>query len=162
MNVKLFVVLSTLALGAATASAQPAQNQNNQQNANNGNNGNNALLQLPADVERVVAIDAYNTLIAETPNRQPRYTYFRPRHISARGLARIFGGSVITTEQLLGLDSLGNGGGFGNNGFGGNTPTNGNGNNSQQFGNQGQNFGGQGFGGQQLGSQGFGGQVLGR
>ena len=123
-------------------------NGGNQNASNQGRNNNNgAVLQLPQDVERLVAVNAYNTIIIQNKANtlKPLYQTYKTQHIPASGIARLFGGTVITTEELLGLDQVG---GFGNNGgFGGGF---------SNSGNFGGGFGQNGFGQNGLGQNGSG------
>lgn len=138
--------------------------QNGRNTRNDGGGGNGGIFPLPEGVNRVISIDAQNVLLAEMEGAdgQTEYALIRPRHVYSGGLARLFGGDVIPTEQFVSpAFNGGNGnGGNGGNGFGGNNgnfnPNNsannfGGGNN---FGNNGPVFGGFNNGG--YGNNGYG------
>jgi hypothetical protein len=135
------MAMTTLgAIGAAHA----------QQNPSSGE----GVLTPPPEVSNVISIDAHNTILIETqdpqdPDSPKEYSLAIPRHIYSGGVARLLGGSIITTEMLVVPQSAmrsGNGA-FGNNGasgvgnFGGNSANN-SFNNSGGNGNFGNNFGG--------------------
>ena len=147
--------LFALGLGAfSSASAQPRGNNNRAQ-------GGGAALPLPEGVRRVVSIDAYNVLLAEFERDGKRgMSPLIVRHIYSGGIARLFGGTSIPTEQFISPGVLGGGnnggqggigggiGGFGAGGVGGGQ--------GGVTGIGGGGFGGGGFGGAQ-GGGGFGG-----
>lgn len=61
-----------------------------------------ATLPLPEGVKRVVSIDAYNVLLAETERDGARgFGLITVRHIYAGGLALLFGGGIIPTQQFV-------------------------------------------------------------
>ncbi len=109
------------------------------------------VLPLPKGVDRVVSIDAYNELLAEGTDDTGRriYTPIIINHVYSGGIAALFGGISIPTEQFVspgaGGGSNRGGGGFGVRGFGGGGNTfqtgGGNFNGSQGF-NGGNNFNG--------------------
>jgi len=106
------------------------QNRGGQPN-DRGRGGNGGVFELPEGVSRVISIDAQNVLLAEMEGEdgQKEYVAIRPRHIYSGGLARLFGGDVIPTEEFV-SPAFANGGGFGNNvgngnGFNGNNNFNG-------------------------------------
>ena len=133
---------------------------------------NGGVLDLPEGISRVIAVDAHNILLAETDpeatNEPKKIVPLTVRHVYAGGIAKLFGGEVVPTEQFVSPafnNANGNGGGNGFNNGGNNRrnnanpfgvgPTIGNpGFGNQGFGNQG--FGNQGFGNQGFGNQGFG------
>ena len=134
MKKSLFLVgASLLALNISTE-AQNRGNRNNNGGNNNGANRNNgggnnggATFPLPEGVESVVSIDAYNILMAQTNRDGKRdLSPIIVRHIYSGGVARLFGGSTIPTEQFVSPGTFGGGnngggqnGGGQNNGFGG-------------------------------------------
>ena len=144
-------------------------NRNGNGNNRNGNNRGGGTLPLPEGVDRLVSVDAYNILLAESKDddNQSILTPIVVRHVYSGGMAALFGGTSIPTEQFVSPGSLSNGGvggngGFGVSGFGGNNGFNGGGNGfnqgNQGF-NQGFNQGNQGFNqGFNQGNQGFGNQ----
>jgi hypothetical protein len=98
-NCKIMLAGCALAIAAALpATAQPATTA---QSATGGN----GVLQLPPGVEQLVSIDAHNILLAQlrdpdNPDRRS-YAVIVPQHVYSGGLARLFGGTVIPTEQFL-------------------------------------------------------------
>lgn len=105
--------------------------------------GAGGVFDLPGDVQRVISLDAHNVLIVESRGARDRsstYDVIPIRHVYSGGIARLFGGTIISTEQFVspGLANGGPGGAFGGGGFGGGA------------------FGGGGFGGGGLGGGGFG------
>ena len=165
MKTSLFLVGAALLVIGTGAQAQQRGfggngNGNGRNNAGNNRGGNNggAALPLPEGVESVVSIDAFNILLAQT-NRDGRRDLSPSivRHIYSGGVAKLFGGGSIPTEQFVTPGALGGGnggsgirgggqnGGFGgqNSGFGGNNGFGG----VQNGGFQGGGFQGGGFGG---------------
>ena len=144
-----------LLLGATLVALGVGANAQQNDRGNRGNNQNNnggGVLPLPEGVEKVVSIDAFNILIAQS-NREGK-SELSPiivRHIYSGGVARLFGGETVPTAQFVSPGAFG-----GNRGNGG-----GQGNNSQgNGGGQNGGFGGQlgGFGGGSGGQNGgFGG-----
>ncbi len=117
-----------LASTASTAHAQqnygrqypnggPNYNGQGNQNRANQNNGG-ATLPLPEGVSRVIGIDAQNTLLVElepeTPGAPSEYRAIPVRHVYEGGIARLFGGTTISTEDFVSPAFSKNGGGFGN------------------------------------------------
>ena len=142
-----------LALAALVFCAAPsafAQNRGNFNGQGQNRGGqNNGTLPLPKGVNRVVSIDAYNTVIAEsqTDLGERVYTPIIIRHVYSGGIAALFGGTSIPTAQFVspGAMNSNNGGGNGGNrgnrvagSIGGNNGFNGGGNNG---------FNGNGFNG---------------
>jgi hypothetical protein len=89
------------------------------------------VLAPPPEVSNIVSIDAHNSVLVETQNPQAldepkQYALALPRHIYSGGVARVLGGSIISTEMLVIPQSAlrafnGVPGGFGGfNGFRGN------------------------------------------
>ncbi|HEX9996792.1 MAG TPA: hypothetical protein VGB45_06590 [Abditibacterium sp.] len=118
----------------AVVSAQPRGN-NRAQGAGGG------ALPLPEGVRRVVSIDAYNVLLAEYERDGQRgMSPIIVRHIYSGGVARLFGGTSIPTEQFISPGATGGAGGAqgGRQGIGGNVG----------------GFGATGVGGNQGGAQG--------
>ncbi len=128
---------------------------NNNRGGNNGGNGGGATFPLPEGVESIVSIDAYNILLAQT-NRDGKRDLapIIVKHVYSGGIARLFGGSTVPTEQFVSPGEFGstNGGGNGGGGFGG-------GNQNGGFGGGAGGFGGGGFGGGGFGGGGFGGNT---
>jgi hypothetical protein len=173
MKKSLFLASATLFALSVSASAQQFgnnnQGNNNQGNFNQNNNRNNnrnqnggATLPLPEGVKSLVSIDAYNMLLAEVDNDgQTDYAPIIVRHVYSGGIARLFGGTSVPTDQFVSpgqLNGNNNGGGFGNNNnnngnnpFGGNSGVSSFGGSNNSFGNNnssgGNTFGGSSFGG---------------
>lgn len=108
--------------------------QNNRQNGNGaGNNG--GLLPLPKGVTRVVGIDAQNVLLVElepeVEGGPSEYRAIPVRHVYVGGIAKLFGGTTISTEEFV-SPAFSKGGGFGQNNN--NTPGNFTGNNNSPTG----------------------------
>jgi hypothetical protein len=104
-------------LAAGTAQAQVASNTPT----------GGGVMQLPKGVTKVVSIDTQNVLLVESVDADgnKHYNIIRPRHVYSGGLARIFGGSIISTEQLVIPESANRNGIGVNNGItriGGNQP----------------------------------------
>ncbi len=136
---------------SATAHAQQFNTrQGNAQNNPRGNANNRGLLPLPPGIANLIAVDAQNSLLAETDgeNGEPRqYFGLEMRHVYAGAIARLFGGEVIPTAPFVSPYFVGNNGFGANNGFG-NTNGGFNGNNTFNNGglSNGTNFGNNGFG----------------
>ena len=67
-------------------------------------NRSSGVLPLPPGISRLIAVDAQNTLLAETTgeNGEPRQFFALPvRHVYAGGLARLFGGTVVPTAPFV-------------------------------------------------------------
>jgi hypothetical protein len=61
-----------------------------------------ATLPLPEGVKRVVSIDAYNVLLAETERDGARgFAGIELRHGYSGGYARLFGGTIISTAEFI-------------------------------------------------------------
>ena len=141
-----------LALSMSFATTAYAQQNNAQRNNNAG------LLPLPQGISRLIAVDAQNTLLAETDgeNGEPRKFFgITVRHVYAGGIARLFGGEVIPTAPFVspyfngnnGFNNNNNGGfNGGNNNFNNGGFNNGNNLNGGGFNNQNNNFGNNNFG----------------
>jgi hypothetical protein len=75
------------------------------------------VLDLPEGISRVIAIDAHNILLAETnpevTNEPRKIVPITVRHVYAGGIARLFGGEVVPTEQFVSpaFNNAGNGNG---------------------------------------------------
>ena len=127
---------------AATCIGHAAFAQNSR--ATRSNNTQGGVLALPKNVDRMVALEHNNTVIAQTSEDDGSKSYraLRMQHISPRALAYIFGATVIPTEALVMPPAFNNGnnGGGQNFAFPGNNGFNGN-----NGGNQGFNNGGNGF-----------------
>jgi hypothetical protein len=64
------------------------------------------VLAPPPEVSNIVSIDAQNSVLVETQNLQnpeepKQYALALPRHIYSGGVARVLGGSIISTEALV-------------------------------------------------------------
>jgi len=103
-------VIAGLALGAAVT-ARPAQ----AQTAPAGG----AAMQLPKGVTKVVSIDLHNYLLVEAVDAEGKthYSIIQPRHVYSGGLARIFGGTLIPTADLITPESANRTGGRTRSGF---------------------------------------------
>jgi len=85
-----------------------------------------AALPLPPGVNRLVSIDAFNDILAQsTGDNGPIYNLLEIQHVYSGGIARLFGGTTIPTAQFVspggaaGNAASGLGGaGFGGAGFG--------------------------------------------
>lgn len=155
----LLVGAALLALGTQAQAQNRANNRGGGNNANNTNQnrgGNNGgVLPLPEGLESVVSIDAFNILLAQI-NRDGRrdLSPIIVRHIYSGGVARLFGGSSVPTEQFVTPGTFGGGNGGGNGGARGG----GGFQNGGQNGGQNTGFGGGGTrGGTQGGGQNSGG-----
>lgn len=73
---------AVLALSVATAHAQ-----------------NNPAPLAPDDGTNVVSIDAHNQIVAHKADGE--YSLFVPKHIYSGAFARVLGGSIVTTEQMV-------------------------------------------------------------
>lgn len=107
----------TTGLGAGAAQAQTAPN----------TQAAGGTMQLPKGVTKIVSIDSQNILLVESVDEDGKkhYNIIQPRHVYSGGLARIFGGSVISTETLVIPESANRFGQQNNNGvsqIGGNGP----------------------------------------
>lgn len=173
-----FVLFSGVMLLALSTSAFAQQRGNGGFNGGGGNNRNNqnggGVMPLPEGVKSVVSIDAYNMLLAEVDrDGQQDLAPIIVRHVYSGGIAKLFGGSTVPTEQFVspglmggnnrgnqtGANGLNNNNGNGN-GFGGGFNgggSNGGGFNSGGFGGNTGGFGGGGFGGNTNFGGGFGG-----
>lgn len=144
-------ILSRLALCAALASSASLahaqqgygpqnygpQNYGPQDGPNTNNRGRNngsrggGVLPLPQGVSRVVGIDAQNLLLVEmepeVEGGPSEYRAIPVRHVYVGGIARVFGGTTISTEEFV-SPAFNKGQGFGqNNGGPGNFGRNGGG-----------------------------------
>lgn len=130
---------STVFVLAAALISSAAFAQNNRQNTTV--NTQVGVFPLPSGVNRIVAMEHNNTLLAETSedDGSKRYAAFKTRYISPRVLAYLFGATTISTEQLVMPPSMN--GGFNNNGGGQNFGFPG----ANNGGNNGFNGGGNGF-----------------
>ncbi len=101
-------------LAGSAAHAQLGQGRGG---ANNGG-GAGAALPLPQGVKRVISIDAYNTLLAETQDDSGRqdYTLIPILHVYSGGIAALFGGVSIPTALFVSPGAAAGFGG-GSNGF---------------------------------------------
>lgn len=180
---KIQFALAALVLSLAPgAFAQGRGNFNGQNGQNGGNRGgqNAGVLPLPKGINRLISIDAYNILLAETENSagDRGYAPIIVRHVYSGGIAALFGGVSVPTAQFVspGAQNGGGGGrngggrngggGFGVNGFGGGGNNGGGGNfngGGNNFNGGGNNFngGGQNFNGGGNFNQGFGNGVSG-
>lgn len=122
MKIQLFFgIAGALLLSNHAAHAQfGVQNPGQNRGGANGNNRGGGVFQLPQGVERLVALDAYNTLIAQTRDDDGtvHYSLIPVRHIYAGGIAALFGGTTIPTAQFVSPGGFGNGGGGGGRGIG--------------------------------------------
>ena len=122
-----------------------AQNNRATRNGNPNNNTQGGVFALPKNVDRIVAFEHNNSVIAQTSEDDGSKSYraLQMRHISPRALAYIFGATTISTEALVMPPAFNNGfnGGGQNFGFPGNNGANNGGINN---GNNGFN-GGNGF-----------------
>ena len=118
MKIQLLLgVTGVLAWSAGTAHAQFGVNNNNgNRGGANGTNRTGAIFALPQGVQRLVSLDAYNTLLAQTQDDDGtiHYQLIPVRHIYAGGIAALFGGVSIPTLQFVSPGA--GGGGFGGNG----------------------------------------------
>lgn len=89
MKISLFLAGAALVALTATAEAQPRANTQT------------AALPLPDDVRRVTAIDAYNVLLVEKRDPPREFALLGVSHVYAGGLARLFGGRVVSTRELV-------------------------------------------------------------
>lgn len=160
---KLQLALGAILLSCATSAfAQVGNGFGNGNNFNGNNRGGqnrNATLPLPDGVDKVVSIDAYNTLIAQSKDDDGNRTYstIPVQHIYSGGIAALFGGASIPTQQFVSPAQNNNGqgrGNFGGSSFGGNS-FGGNGFNSGNSFNQGSTGFGQGFNNGNSFNQGF-------
>lgn len=123
-----------------------AQNNRATRNGNANGQQQGGVFALPPNVDRMLALEHNNTVIAQTreDDGSKSYRALQMRHISPRALAYIFGATTIPTEALVMPPSFNNGfnGGGQNFGFPGN---NGGFNNGFNNGNNGFNGGGNGF-----------------
>jgi len=132
-----------LFLSAGTAHAQFGVNNNvGNRGGANGANRTGAIFSLPKGVQRLVSLDAYNTLLAQTQDDDGtiHYQLIPVRHIYAGGIAALFGGVSIPTALFVSPSTSGNGLGGGGNRGGFGTTTIGGGNSLS-------GVGGNGFGG---------------
>jgi hypothetical protein len=85
-----------------------------------GNNvAQGGTLPLPEGVNRVVSIDAHNYILAEEgTGTQRTYSAINIRHLYSGGIAKLFGGSSVSTDQFI-SPSAGGAGATGNNRRGG-------------------------------------------
>lgn len=90
MKISLFLVGAALA-PTATTWAQPHAD----------NRSASATLPLSEDIKRVVAIDAYNVILAEKRDPAREFVLINVRHVYAGGLARLLGGAVVSTRELV-------------------------------------------------------------
>ena len=127
-----FLALALSLSFAATAHAQQG----------NGQRNSDGLLTLPPGISRLIAVDAQNTLLAESDGEtsgEPRQFFgITVRHVYAGGIARLFGGEVVPTAPFVSPFFNQN-----NGGFNGNNQNNNGGNNNGNFGNN--NFGNNNF-----------------
>ena len=151
----LLVGATLLALGTQAQAQNRANNRGGGNNANNNNNQNRGgtnggVLPLPEGLESVVSIDAFNILLVQI-NRDGRrdLSPIIVRHIYSGGVARLFGGSSVPTEQFVTPGTFGGGNGGGNGGARGGGFQNGgqNGGQNTGFGGGGTQGGGQNGGG---------------
>lgn len=144
MKIQLSLGLAgALFLSAGTAHAQFGVNTNNANRGGaNGANRTGGIFSLPQGVQRLVSLDAYNTLLAQTQDDDGtlHYQLIPVRHLYSGGIAALFGGVSIPTAQFVspGAGGGSNGGNGNRGGFG--TTTIGGGNNLS-------GVGGNGFGG---------------
>lgn len=92
------IKLAALVLPLILSATAHAQQGNAQRNNNAG------LLPLPPGIARVIAVDAQNSLLAETTgeNGVPRQFFgITVRHVYAGGIARLFGGAVVPTAPFV-------------------------------------------------------------
>lgn len=94
MNKKplLAIAACALAFAAGDAQAQTATR-------------NGGALELPAGIEKLVSIDAHNFVMVQARDKdnpdQSTYAIIAPQHIYSGAIARIFGGTIFSTEQFL-------------------------------------------------------------
>ena len=132
MKTTLLLVGAALLSAGTSAQAQFGQGNrgNNRGNGRNTQGNGGGALPLPEGVERVVSIDAFNILLAQTNrNGQRDLSPIIVRHIYSGGVARLFGGDTVPTELFVtpgafggannGRNGGGNRGGFGQTGIGG-------------------------------------------
>ena len=144
-----------LALSMSFATTAHAQQGNGQRNNNAG------LLPLPPGIARIIAVDAQNTLLAESDGEtngfangaSRQFFGITVRHVYAGGIARLFGGEVIPTAPFVSPFFNQNNGGF--NGNNGNNQNNNGGFNNGGFNNG--NFGNNNFGNNNFGNNNFNG-----
>lgn len=140
MKTSFLLIGAALLTFGAGAQAQNRGNRNNNRGNNNRGAQNGATFPLPEGVESVVSIDAYNILVAQTNrNGQRDFSPIIVRHIYSGGLAKLFGGSSVPTEQFVTPGTLGR-----------NSNNNGGNNNGGGFQNGAQNGGTQNFGAFQM------------
>lgn len=134
-------------LGVAACFVTPAAAQQGRSSPNNGQN-NGGVIPLPKGVRNVISIDAHNTLLAEVEDasgQNSEYVQIPVRHVYSGGIAKILGGTVVSTEQFV-SPAFNKQGGFGNRGNGGNNGGNNGFQGAQQGFNGGNNFNGNNFG----------------
>lgn len=141
------VMRAVKVLGVAACSVAPVGAQQSGPGQNNGQN-NGGVIALPKGVRNVISIDAHNTLLAEVEDasgQNSEYVQIPVRHVYSGGIAKILGGTVVSTEQFV-SPAFNKQGGFGNRGNGGNNGGNNGFQGAQQGFNGGNNFNGNNFG----------------
>jgi len=124
MKIQLLLGLTgALALSAGTAHAQLGANNNaGNRGGANGVNRTGGIFSLPQGVQRLVSLDAYNTLLAQTQDDDGtvHYQLIPVRHIYSGGIAALFGGVSIPTAVFVspGAGGSNSGGGGNRGGFG--------------------------------------------
>ena len=118
---KAAAIAAFVVLGATNAHAQ------------NATESTSGALTPPPEISNIISIDAHNTILVESqnpdsPSEPKQYSLHVPRHIYSGAIARLFGGSIISTESMVipesarrsnfgsqgGVSGIGNGGNFGN------------------------------------------------
>lgn len=117
---KLKFTLTLLALSASMGAAHAQLGSNPaRQTARGGANG--AVFPLPAGVRKIISIDAYNVLMVEVDGPDKKggeYAIISIQHVYSGGIARLFGGTTVPTEQFVSPGALGGGNGGNNRGAG--------------------------------------------
>jgi hypothetical protein len=69
-------------------------------NAQQAQIGGAGVLQPPADISQIISIDEHNSVLIESADPK-EYSLALPRYIYSGGVARIFGGTIIPTENFV-------------------------------------------------------------
>lgn len=124
MKIQLLLgIMGALALSAGSARAQFGVNTaGGNRGGATGANRAGGIFALPQGVQRLVSLDAYNTLLAQTQDDDGtvHYQLIPVRHIYSGGIAALFGGTSIPTAVFVSPGAGGNSSGGGGNrgGFG--------------------------------------------
>lgn len=123
MNRSILIMSKAAAVAAFVAMAATSAHAQNATEATLG------ALTPPPEISNIVSIDAHNVVLVESqnpdvPSEPKQYSLYVPRHIYSGAIARLFGGSIISTESMVipesarrsnfgsqgGVSGIGNGG----------------------------------------------------